>query len=169
LHVEGRDKLTKLLQYLAKFLSWYFQNTDSAKGVIYLQLSGNTQILIYNCSYTEKLRDARSLFRLLKFIFEIKRIQIIASCSQDMFSLITNISSRAFYLLYWICDNVYVIFKYMGIQSELLPKERWRSLARIFWFLGLSMFLIYCIKTLRKTYTDESDLKVAALNKMTVK
>jgi len=31
------------------------------------------------------------------------------------------------------------------------------------------MFLIYCIKTLRKTYTDESDLKVAALNKMTVK
>lgn len=30
------------------------------------------------------------------------------------------------------------------------------------------MFLIYCIKTLRKTYTDESDLKVAALNKMTV-
>ena len=31
------------------------------------------------------------------------------------------------------------------------------------------MFLIYCIKTLRKTYTDESDLKVAALNKMTVR
>jgi hypothetical protein len=30
------------------------------------------------------------------------------------------------------------------------------------------MFLIYCIKTLRKTYTDESDLKVAALDKMTV-
>ena len=31
------------------------------------------------------------------------------------------------------------------------------------------MFLIYCLKTLRKTYTDESDLKVAALNRMTVK
>jgi len=29
--------------------------------------------------------------------------------------------------------------------------------------------LIYCVKTLRRTYTDESDLKVAALNKMTVK
>ena len=28
--------------------------------------------------------------------------------------------------------------------------------------------MIYCIKTLRKTYTDESDLKVAALDKMTV-
>ena len=31
------------------------------------------------------------------------------------------------------------------------------------------MFLVYCIVTLRKTYTDESDLKVAALDKMTVK
>lgn len=50
-----------------------------------------------------------------------------------------------------------------------MPKERWRSISRVFWFLGLSMFLIYCVKTLRKTYTDESDLKVAALNKMTVK
>ena len=28
--------------------------------------------------------------------------------------------------------------------------------------------MLYCVKTLRKTYTDESDLKVAALDKMTV-
>ena len=34
--------------------------------------------------------------------------------------------------------------------------------------LGISVFLVYCIKVLRKTYTDESDLKVAAVNKMTV-
>ena len=33
----------------------------------------------------------------------------------------------------------------------------------------MAAFLIYCCKTLRKTYTDESDLKVAALNKMTVR
>lgn len=31
------------------------------------------------------------------------------------------------------------------------------------------MYMTYCIKTLRKTYTDESDLKVAALDTMTVK
>jgi hypothetical protein len=31
------------------------------------------------------------------------------------------------------------------------------------------MFLIYCVKILRKTYSDESDLKVAAVNKMTVR
>lgn len=30
-------------------------------------------------------------------------------------------------------------------------------------------YLIFCVKILRKTYTDESDLKVAAVGKMTVK
>jgi hypothetical protein len=43
------------------------------------------------------------------------------------------------------------------------------KLSKIFWLIGLALFLVYCCKTLRKTYTDESDLKVAALNKMTVR
>lgn len=59
--------------------------------------------------------------------------------------------------------------KFTGFNSDRYPKERFRAMARTFWLLGLAMFLIYCIKTLRKTYTDESDLKVAALNKMTVR
>ena len=42
-------------------------------------------------------------------------------------------------------------------------------MARIFWLSGLSLFIIICCRIIRKTYTDESDLKVAALNKMTVK
>ena len=49
------------------------------------------------------------------------------------------------------------------------PMFQFRRLARIFWLCGLSLFLAYCCKTIRKTYTDESDLKVAALNKMTVR
>ena len=57
----------------------------------------------------------------------------------------------------------------MDFHHPKLDKEWFRQLSRIFWLLGLLLFLIYCIKTLRKTYTDESDLKVAALNKMTVK
>ena len=42
-------------------------------------------------------------------------------------------------------------------------------MSRKFWLIGISMFLIYCVKILRKTYSDESDLKVAAVNKMTVR
>jgi hypothetical protein len=51
----------------------------------------------------------------------------------------------------------------------LLWSKLFWKISRIWWLLGIIMFMIYCIKTLRKTYTDESDLKVAALNKMTVK
>jgi hypothetical protein len=44
-----------------------------------------------------------------------------------------------------------------------------RKAAKMCWMAGLSLFLVICCKIIRKTYTDESDLKVAALNKMTVK
>ena len=44
-------------------------------------------------------------------MFEIKRIQIIYHTSEDRFSLIMNIISRAFYLLHWFFDNVYILFK----------------------------------------------------------
>ena len=44
-----------------------------------------------------------------------------------------------------------------------------QTLSRRFQLIGQLLFLIYCVKTLRRTYTDESDMKVAALNKMTVK
>ena len=53
-------------------------------------------------------------------------------------------------------------------QIQFFSKICWK-VSRIWWLGGIIMFLIYCLKTLRKTYTDESDLKVAALNKMTVR
>ena len=54
-----------------------------------------------------------------------------------------------------------------SMRWHLLQKKFWQ-ISRIWWLMGICMFMIYCIKTLRKTYTDESDLKVAALDKMTV-
>lgn len=55
--------------------------------------------------------------------------------------------------------------------QKIQPKfdiDKYRRVSRIFHLIGLASFLVYCCKTLRKTYTDESDLKVAAINKMTV-
>jgi hypothetical protein len=81
--------------------------------------------------------------------------------------------------MYWLFDNIYIIMKMMNVAPDkknpsklhqrLLKLQQlcWK-ISRLWWLLGLTMFLVYCIKTLRKTYTDESDLKVAALNKMTV-
>jgi hypothetical protein len=51
----------------------------------------------------------------------------------------------------------------------MFNKDLFKKLARIAWLIGLSTFFVYCVKILRKTFIDESDLKVAALNKMTVK
>jgi hypothetical protein len=126
------------------------------------------------------------LFRIFKSLFEIKRIQIILQCIKDTdkFTLITNVSSRACYLMFWAFDNMYILSKIMNVtgtqivdgkqiivknkQLDLWSKICWK-ISRIWWLGGIIMFLIYCLKTLRKTYTDESDLKVAALNKMTVR
>ena len=117
----------------------------------------------------EKFSDARSVFRLTKFLFEVKRIQIIYQVSDDKFSLIINILSRAFYLLHWLFDNVFIIMKLADFYPKSFDRDQLRSLSRKFWLIGVFIFLIYCSKILRKTYTDESDLKVAAVNNMTVR
>lgn len=156
---EGRDKLTKLIQFGCKFLGWYHLVTDPEQSLRFLSIS-------------EKFRDARSVFRLTKFLFEIKRMQIIYENSEDKFSIIINILSRLFYLFHWLFDNMFIIMKlsdtefpsFTGITRDALKK-----LSRKSWLIGISLFLVYCVKILRKTYTDESDLKVAAVNKMTVR
>lgn len=108
----------------------------------------------------------------------MKRIQIILKCikNTDRFTLITNISSRAFYFFFWLFDNLYILTKIMLCPLSKDPNSkyhRWarkfKKISRVWWLLGICMFMTYCVKTLRKTYTDESDLKVAALNKMTVR
>ena len=117
---------------------------------------------------TEQFRDARSVFRLSKSIFEVKRIKLIAEKTNDLFGKVVNIISRAFYMVFWLLDNIYIVMKMLKVstgEQRLLVK----TVSRRFQIVGQLLFLIYCVKTLRRTYTDESDLKVAALNKMTVK
>ena len=80
-----------------------------------------------------------------------------------------NIASRFFYMFHWLFDNISVTLKLINSSVLRYDKDYFRLLSRKCWMIGISVFLIYCIKVLRKTYTDESDLKVAAVNKMTVK
>ena len=79
-----------------------------------------------------------------------------------------NIGSRGFYLLFWLFDNLYIVTKMVRYHDQRF-RAKLRMIARRFQLAGQLLFLIYCVSTLRRTYTDESDLKVAALNKMTVK
>lgn len=120
---------------------------------------------------SEQFRQARQLFRLFKSLFELKRVHMIYESSSDRFSRVANISSRSFYCLHYLFENIYILASAFNLQKIYpnFPFAVFRRWSRAMWLLGLTLFLIYCCKTLRKTYTDESDLKVAALNKMTVR
>jgi len=116
------------------------------------------------------VREARQLFRVFKSLFEFKRIQIIQKSNTDNFLKVTNIISRSFYMLYWLFDNIYIFGKACNLhKTQDFPLNGFRKAAKVCWMAGLSLFLVICCKIIRKTYTDESDLKVAALNKMTVR
>lgn len=110
------------------------------------------------------------MFRLFKSLMDGKMIQMISNSDQDRFSKVTNILSHTFYLLHWLFENVYILAKICNFQ-KIWPNfdiDKYKRVSRGFHLVGLAFFLVYCCKTLRKTYTDESDLKVAAINKMTV-
>ena len=123
---------------------------------------------LYYQHIIEQFRDARSIFRLSKSIFEVKRIQLIRERTTDPFARVINSLSRLFYLFFWLFDNLQILLKLVN-PNNLTIRHLVQTLSRRFQLAGQLLFLIYCVKTLRRTYTDESDMKVAALNKMTVK
>lgn len=77
------------------------------------------QSKLYMQIYRE-LYDARSVYRLFKSIFEIKRISIILQCinDTDRFTLITNVLSRACYFFYWLFDNIYILTKILNRMTD---------------------------------------------------
>lgn len=117
----------------------------------------------------ERIFEARQLFRIFKSFFEIRRIQNIAQSDTDHFLKAINIVSRGCYLLFFLFDNIFILGKVCSLHRRGMPLGAFRKLAKLCWMAGLSLFLFICFLTLRKTYRDESDLKVAALNGMTVK
>lgn len=156
------------MQFLAKFFAWYSLRTEDKELISkYLSISGKLFNTLIIDNDIDSFRDARSVFRLTKSLFEIKRIKIIQK-TKDTFAKIVNTLSRLFYFVFWFFDNIYIMIKLLNSQSPN-KREFYRILSRRFQLIGQFLYLIYCIKTLRRTYTDESDLKVAALNKMTVK
>ena len=102
--VEGRDKFIKIFQYFAKLLAWFHLRKNTELSITYLEVS-------------ERTRAARQMFRLLKSLFEVKRIQLIANSSSDRFSRIANITSRACYCLHYLFENVYIIAKACNFQK----------------------------------------------------
>ena len=96
--LEGKDKMIKFFEYFNKLLAWYHLRKNAELSITYFLIS-------------EKTRECRQMFRLLKSLVEVKRIILIASSSTDSFSKFSNGMSRAFYLLHWLFENCYIISK----------------------------------------------------------
>ena len=143
---------------MCKLLSWAHTRKNAELSATYLEIANKTG-------------DARRFFRLFKSIFEVKRIKLIVASSSDRFSLVVNVCSRAFYCVRYLFENIYTIAKACNVHYYCpnFPLRKFKQLSRTMWLIGLALFLIYCTKVLRQTYKDESDLKVAALNRMTTK
>lgn len=61
------------------------------------------------------MRDARKLFRLFKSINEAKKIKELLALPRDVDNVL-NIAIRAFFLLYWLFDNLNILSKIKIIE-----------------------------------------------------
>jgi hypothetical protein len=59
--LEGRDKMTKIFQYFAKFCGWFCLKRNAGASLNYFLIS-------------ERAREARQIFRLVKSLVEVKLI-----------------------------------------------------------------------------------------------
>ena len=132
-----------------KLVAWYYKSIDNDR----------CNILLHSSS---KIYEARELYRLFKSILEIWWISLIWSKKYDAFSQLINISSRFMYFFRWIFDNLYVLSKIGFLTWKVMIPLQIAS--RLLWLFALLFYMIYCIITIKKTYNDESDLKVAAID-----
>lgn len=66
------------------------------------------------------MRDARKLFRLFKFLVEIKKMENIlksSAKSSDDFSLFLKMGARIGFFGYWIFDNLLILSKLKLIKK----------------------------------------------------
>jgi len=132
-----------------KFMAWHYKSIDN---------DHYSSLLLHASS---KIYEARELFRFFKSILEIRRICLIWNKKYDTFSSVINIVSWICYFFRWIFDNAYILSKIGFLSWKLLIPLSIAS--RVLWLIALLFYMTYCIITIKKTYNDESDLKVAAI------
>ena len=89
-------------------LAWYYLRSNAEKSIGYFLVA-------------ERAREGRQLFRIFKSLFEAKRILLIASSDTDRFTKLAIAFSRAFYLMHWLAENVYILAKSL-LAQYLWPK-----------------------------------------------
>lgn len=145
----GRDKLSKFIQYGSRLLMWHYLSADpkSATGEKFKGLFAMT-------------RDSRKLIRLFKYINEIATMQDLLKKGGDPVDQALNLVSRFGWGQYWFFDNLVYLQKAKVYQTTTDVNYY----GMLGWFVAL---LTGIIVNLRQ-YAKAADEEAAALAKYRV-
>eukprot|EP01068_Selenidium_serpulae_P006526 Selendium_serpulae@DN4423_c0_g1_i1.p1 len=157
---EGRDKLSKCVQYGSRVISWY--------------LGGKTDVGRRFAALQATVGDSRKIFRLGKFMNEYMRLHGIAraypkqaqfggalSRSTEVTGDVLQCLSRGAFLLYWVYDGMTILTKIKFIRFGDPPRLMQRS--GLCWFAGLLSGLVLELRKLRQAATAHRQALAALL------
>jgi hypothetical protein len=131
-HLEGRDKFCKSIQYACRFLKFHYEQKGDLKMAKKID------------SLFGAMRDSRKLFRLFKTINEYKKISDILKKNPSInVDNGLSILTRAFFGVYWIFDNLAILSKLKIFDKD--PKT-YSKTGATFWLLALLTNLISIVK-----------------------
>ncbi|OEH74092.1 peroxisomal biogenesis factor pex11 [Cyclospora cayetanensis] len=118
---EGRDKVTKALQYGCRFLAWAVSNSKAASKFT----------AVYRAS-----ADSRKVFRLGKFINEYAALLRLAAAKTPEADIDKKIHGicRAAFLCYWLADNAFILTKLKVMNHS---QQKLTRLSGFCWLVAL--------------------------------
>ena len=126
----GRDKTSRVVQYLARFLAWYYVSVGAPKETVMRFSSIKSNIAL-----------SRKLFRIGKFL-EHFQAALKAVATPDPVLKVTAVGRQLGYACYLILDALQWIH---GAKAYAFQKETYQKIAKNaarFWLIGLTFSLI---------------------------
>eukprot|EP00828_Plagiopyla_frontata_P041114 TRINITY_DN5767_c0_g1_i2.p1 TRINITY_DN5767_c0_g1~~TRINITY_DN5767_c0_g1_i2.p1 ORF type:complete len:228 (-),score=14.58 TRINITY_DN5767_c0_g1_i2:201-884(-) len=136
---QGRDRICKIIQYLAQLLKWWYSTSDKAQVQRFQTIQ-------------ESFLHSRKLFRLFKSIQQIPKLQsFILDKNMDKFQQMLDILTHSNYFFHFIFDNIAIlsVVKVLNYQPA-----KFSQIAQKFWLLGIITTIISIIYQLKQLSKD---------------
>ncbi|KAM3131227.1 hypothetical protein pb186bvf_016685 [Paramecium bursaria] len=142
---EGRDKITKVIQYGSRLIMYNLQKNKNE------ELANKFKALF------QVARDSRKIFRLGKTLNEIQTIltSINKGDQGNIIAYFIGILQRAWFALYWVFDNIQILSTIKFINGD--PKKA-AKIAATFWLLALLTGLLDSLRILRVNQIKQQNL-----------
>ncbi|WFD27970.1 Peroxisomal membrane protein PMP27 [Malassezia nana] len=148
----GRDKSARAVQYLARFLAWYFTTAGATKETVTRFSSIKSSIAL-----------SRKLFRIGKFL-EHFQAALKALAMPDPVLKVLAVGRQLGYAFYLMLDALQWVHGSKAYQFEKATYEKIAKNAARFWLAGLTFSLI---SGLYKSYNLSQRTKLAVRPKAT--